>query len=103
MTRGSSAKGEVSLRSGHFRLCFRELLCLVLLRLSSIAAVKMSSDSYDPAAPPYAGFFGVMGASAAIIFSCELSEQHCVVPSACALQSQRLSAHTSRATVCFVS
>ncbi|CAI8038006.1 V-type proton ATPase 16 kDa proteolipid subunit [Geodia barretti] len=29
----------------------------------------MSSDSYDPSAPPYAGFFGVMGASAAIIFS----------------------------------
>jgi V-type H+-transporting ATPase proteolipid subunit len=31
----------------------------------------MSSDdnSYNPAAPPYAAFFGVMGASAAIIFS----------------------------------
>ena len=33
----------------------------------------MSSASYDPSAPPYAGFFGVMGASAAIIFSCKFS------------------------------
>ena len=36
------------------------------------------SSNYDPSAPPYAGFFGVMGASFAIIFCGELLDLHVV-------------------------
>ena len=80
MTRVLSAKREVAtyiVFSAHFQpipvVCAKPATALPV----SVEAQTMSSN-YDPSAPPYAGFFGVMGASAAIIFCGELLDLHVV-------------------------
>lgn len=70
-TRLSAKRGSV------FAFSIFQSLLLKLLSLCTFSwhvrrCIRMSNtESYDPTKPPYAGFFGVMGASASIIFSCK--------------------------------